>query len=331
MKNILIILGTILILVVVVFLYNQQLFVDKDNNPDQSYSQEEQEFNDSGRAKAIEDETDLWQIYDDDQSGFSIKYPHNVVFQENSNNLSLNIMTTKISELEYPGFGKEEALKNLESLSGGSYGEEFDWPLGSSKKVTRVGSKNAQDFMVLSRFEVCNVVFERRLIFYNNNYQIEITLRGDRDKIIESMPEYFKTDKENCQDERIWDFNKQNEFYFKLFQGKGSVEAQDWFDTFDDIVKTIELTSSIVDIDLIQGKWISKDDENSVIEFKGNIRKDIYDEEELDQGIFEFNQDQKKLTVTIDEDIFEYTINELTENSLIMMFLPRGNILRYTK
>ena len=44
MKNILIILGTILILVVVVFLYNQQLFVDKDNNPDQSYSQEEQEF-----------------------------------------------------------------------------------------------------------------------------------------------------------------------------------------------------------------------------------------------------------------------------------------------
>ena len=41
----------------------------------QPISDEEKEFNASGRAKAIEDETDLWMFHEDEKAGFSIKYP----------------------------------------------------------------------------------------------------------------------------------------------------------------------------------------------------------------------------------------------------------------
>lgn len=330
MKNILIILGIIFVLTIVVFLYKQQLFIENFIFSDKS--NEEQEVNNDDQIKETEDEIDSWQLYINDEAGFSIKYPQNAVFQGKlEDDLSFNVLVTNIDNLGYPGFGEEEALKNMEFLNNGEYGDEFDWPLESSKKVTKVENKNMQEFMVLGRFEVCDVVFERKLILYNNDYQIEITLRGDRDKIVESMPQYFKTDSANCEDDKIWDFDKQNEFYQELFQGKGSVVAQEWFDFFDEMVKTIEFISSSINVDLIQGRWTSLDDENSVIEFNENVKIDFYSGEEISRDPFEFKENNQYLKVVSDDDVFEYKIDELSENSLILMFLPRGNILRYTK
>jgi len=330
MRNILIILGIIFVLIIVVFLYKQQLFIENFIFSDKL--NEEQEVNNNDQIEETEDEIDSWQLHIDDKAGFSVKYPQNAVFQGGlEDDLSFNITVTHIDDLEYPGFGKEEALNNIEELNKGEYGEEFDWPLKLSKKVIRVGNKNMQGFMVLGRFEVCDVVFERRLIFYNNNYQIEITLRGDKDKIVESMSQYFKIDNLNCQDDKIWDFDKQNEFYQNLSDGKGSVVAQEWFDSFDEMVKTIEFISPSINVDLIQGKWRSLDDENSVIEFKDNIKIDFYSGEEMSRDSFEFKENNQYLKVISGNDIFEYKIDELSENSLILMFLPRGNILRYTK
>jgi len=330
MKNILIILGIIFVLTIVVFLYKQQLFIENFIFSDKS--NEEQEVNNDDQIKETEDEIDSWQLYINDEAGFSIKYPQNAVFQGKlEDDLSFNVLVTNIDNLGYPGFGEEEALKNMEFLNNGEYGDEFDWPLESSKKVTKVENKNMQEFMVLGRFEICDVVFERKLILYNNDYQIEITLRGDRDKIVESMPQYFKTDSANCEDDKIWDFDKQNEFYQELFQGKGSVVAQEWFDFFDEMVKTIEFISSSINVDLIQGRWTSLDDENSVIEFNENVKIDFYSGEEISRDPFEFKENNQYLKVVSDDDVFEYKIDELSENSLILMFLPRGNILRYTK
>ena len=122
MKKILIILPIILILIIGGFFYRQYLLTDDSGPIDKT---DEQEFNDSGRAKAIENETDLWKFYNYDKEGFSIKYP---------SELSLNIKTTQIDLLDYPGFGKQEALKNIEDLNQGNYGDDFDWPLEVSKK-----------------------------------------------------------------------------------------------------------------------------------------------------------------------------------------------------
>jgi len=39
---------------------------------------------------------------------------------------------------------------------------------------------------------------------------------------------------------KIWNFDKQAQFYQDLSQGKGSVVVQEWFDLFDEIISTIE-------------------------------------------------------------------------------------------
>jgi len=97
----------------------------------------ELEFNNSGRAKAIEGETDLWQFYEDKDTGFTIKYPHNVSLGRDDRNLALEIEVIKIDDLDYPSFDKEEVLEDIESLKEGKYGEKYghDWALPISEKV----------------------------------------------------------------------------------------------------------------------------------------------------------------------------------------------------
>ncbi|MBL7053533.1 MAG: hypothetical protein ISS02_02670 [Candidatus Portnoybacteria bacterium] len=93
----------------------------------------------------------------------------------------------------------------------------------------------------------------------------------------------------------------------------------------DEIVKSIN-------IDLIQGKWTSLDDEKSVIEFKGDIKIDSYDNNKMNEGSFEFKQDNQRLIVTdVYGEIFEYSVVELTDNILTLTYLPRGNILKYQR
>lgn len=214
---------------------------EQKNEEQNNISQEEQEFNQSGRAKAILDETDMWKIYED-KAGFSVKYPHDVNFQENQGlgHYTLTVNSQKIENLEGTmGFNKETAEKNIEFLRNGEYGITVGWPLEASKRMANLGEENAQEFMVLSRFEVCDVVFRRELYFFHNNYQISIKLDASKDEIVDAMPEYFTINRENCQDEKIWDFDKQEDFYKDIEEGSGSEIALNWFNLFNQIVKTI--------------------------------------------------------------------------------------------
>ena len=77
------------------------------------------------------------------------------------------------------------------------------------------------------------------MLFYFNNKEITITLYGPVDKLKTTMPEYFTVDEANCGMDTIWDFDKQNDFYEALANGKGSKEIQEWFDLFDQISETI--------------------------------------------------------------------------------------------
>ena len=295
-------------------------------------SDEEIEFNQSGRAKAIEDETDLWNYYEDVNACFSIKYPHNVSFGEAGDSLfHLSIKSQAVDLLEGTmGLNKETALKNIESLKQGKYGKSVDWPLEESKKVRKIGENNAQEFMVLSRFEICNVVFERKLYFFNRNHQIVITLTGPKDEIVNSVPEYFELNPENCGEEKIWNFESQKLFFQKLESNAGSEVAQNWFNLFDEIVATIILEQeSPINFDLLQGKWISIDDTNSIIEFRDNSKIDYYSDEQLFEG--DFNLDKDYLVVSSNDEVFEYRIIDLSDEILTLMFLPRGNTLRYQR
>lgn len=228
--------------------FGYQALYNKDNKNNDAgvnnLSDEEKEFNQSGRAKAIQDETDLWYYYEEPDAGFSIKHPHDISFNEQQDDLfGLYIETQKIDLLEGTmGFDKQTALKNTESLKMGEYGQDVDWPLNESKKLRKISDNiNAQEFMVLARFEVCNVVFERKLYFFNNDYQIVITLIGPRNEFINSAPEYFTTNQENCGNEKIWNMEKQKLFFENLENNAGPEIIQNWFDVFNRIIGTITL------------------------------------------------------------------------------------------
>lgn len=330
----------IYLIVLVVLLAGFGYFIFNRSNQkvsdDQEISQEEQEFNESGQAKAILDETDLWKYYESEDGGFSIKYPHDVSLNEDSENLfNLTIKVTEIDGLEGTlGFNEETALENIGYLQKGEYGENVDIPLNESKKVIKIGNTYAQEFMVLSRFEVCSVLFERKVYFFNNNKQIVITLSGPKEMIIEEMSDYFVKNSDNCGDEDIWDFDKQADFYNTLSEGNGAGTVQDWFDSFDKIVGTIEINDSLLEsFQSLQGTWTSVDDGKSVVEFSGNKVIDYYDGEKMNEGTFEINSDLNyvRLILLFDGEEYEYSILNLSEDSLILSYLARGETLEYTK
>jgi hypothetical protein len=207
-------------------------------------SEEEQVFYDSGRAKAIEKESDLWQFFESPEADFSFRYPHNVSREASeSTRLFLSIDTKAIAEMEEfapLGFGSDMALKNKEALARGEYGEGVDFSLPASQTVRNLGAVNAQDFMVLGRFEVCDKVLERKLYFFHKEHQVVITLEIPRERVASAIPELLVTNFENCGEERVWDFGKQPLFYTELVAGNGEEAIQEWFDTFEQIVETIE-------------------------------------------------------------------------------------------
>lgn len=94
---------------------------------------------------------------------------------------------------------------------------------------------------------------------------------------------------------------------------------------------------------LLQGQWISVDDEKSVIEFMGDKKIDIYDGEIMEEIIFklykelpdggvgEEDANGEYMTAEVNGDVFQYKIIDLSSTKLSLMFLPRGNILEYRR
>jgi len=203
----------------------------------------EEEFNNSGQAKAILDETDLWPIYDNFEVGFSFKYPANVNWLEKNKDetqLYVDVTLKDIGVTDIPmQLSAEDEMKTIEDLTAGEFGAVAGFSFAPSEKVKTVGFLFAQDYLVLARFEVCSVTLERKLTFYFKNKQITITLYGPVKTLKETMPEYFTVNADNCGEETIWDFDKQAELYNTLLAGEGSEEIQAWFDIFDDISETI--------------------------------------------------------------------------------------------
>jgi len=184
-----------------------------------------------------------WQTYEDKNSGFSLKYPKTIPFknQPGEDYLSLSVESRKINSLDYPmGYDKETALNDEKELAKGNYGKGPDSPLSVSKKIKNLGFGYGQDFVVLSRIDTCDVTFERKLVFYRNGYQIIVTLNGNKDNIISNNSEYFKTD-QACGNDKIWNFEKQTQFYKNLQANILSIDAKNWFNLFDDIVNTIKI------------------------------------------------------------------------------------------
>ncbi len=197
-----------------------------------------------------ESETD-WSFYEDKRAGFSLRYPKEIKMikegelLDDFEEIALSVMSRKIDSLDYPsGYNKKTALNDRGELAKGNYGKGPDWPIESSKEVRDLGEINGQEFIVLGRFEECDVIFERKLIFYHNDYQIVVTLQGNKENIISENPQYFYSKEESCGDLKIWTQTKvdpRDEFYEELKSDELDGSAQEWFVLFDEIMSTLEI------------------------------------------------------------------------------------------
>lgn len=192
----------------------------------------------------------VWHEYRNDAVGFSFSYPPNAALVETVNRqydgLQVTVDTQDIRALPQDGplnMDKTTAVANRTALASGQYGSDVDMPYPDSRLVRTVaGRVNAQDFIVLGRFEVCSVTFEHKLYFIHKDTQIIITLYGPVATIESEAPGYFTTNTTNCGSELVWDYSKQSDFYQALIHSTlTSPHAQAWQDTFNQLADTVNV------------------------------------------------------------------------------------------
>jgi hypothetical protein len=210
----------------------------------------------------IEDDvSDIGNIigFFDDETGFLLNYPSDII--SFSNNYFVNAADTgillaieikKIDELfhdEPLGYDIETSIKDEATLKEGNYGEDIDFAYEPSKKVVQIKDIYAKEFMVFGRYEICDTVFERKLIFYNNGYQVIMTLAAQKDEVIKSMPEYFVYDSINCSEELVWQRNEgknaQDDFYNAMNSGTVSKIIRNWLNSYSYIVENFQINQDL--------------------------------------------------------------------------------------
>jgi len=187
-----------------------------------------------------------WLTYKEEQTGLTLQYPPAVLLNtggKGSTQMILSVSAEFIDSIpeELPlGMGREEAIADKESLDKGVAQTVGDF--AASDALVRIGDTyNGRMTSVLSRFEVCSVIFSRKLVFYPGNYRVVVSLDGVNEAIISSMPEFFTTDPTNCGEFKIWNRNRMGEFVPTLAKGQGKGAGQAWYDTFGAIMKTITI------------------------------------------------------------------------------------------
>jgi len=189
-----------------------------------------------------------WKTYTDVEAGFSIKYPE-------SNKMEiLKEKVDSISEAPGKACDSKKSQQDEKDLNSGKFGGCASFPLKVSERVVKKTEQNIKTWMVLSAFEVCDVQFTNKAMFYNNGYQVTISFTGAKDEIISSIGEYLTTNKENCGDVKIWfdgkgSDTKQNKFYNDLRNNKITGPAATWFNTFNKIISTLEFAKTAVSDD----------------------------------------------------------------------------------
>lgn len=187
-----------------------------------------------------------WNTYRDEKAGFVLRYPTTVLANVDGKGVTQPILSISVEALaDIPeslplGMGREDALLDKARLEKGNAQTVGDF-VASDALVNIGNTYNGRMTSVLSRFEICSVIFSRSLIFYPNGYRVIITLNGNEDQIIASMPEFFTVDAKNCGEQKMWNRDVMGTFMPTLAGGKGNGAGQEWYDTFTAIIKTIEL------------------------------------------------------------------------------------------
>ena len=81
----------------------------------------------------------------------------------------------------------------------------------------------------------------------------------------------------------------------------------------------------------LQGRWVSADDKKAVIVFKDTLQQDFYAGELLSILRYWVKNDSLVTKDLATGDVFYYAIMGMTKEHLTLMYLERGNLLKYRK
>lgn len=99
-------------------------------------------------------------------------------------------------------------------------------------------------------------------------------------------------------------------------------------------------------LSMLQGRWSSLDDKKTFFQIEGDKQIDIYGRDILDTATINFYDDCPKRVTADDEkrrsgkyltvqirpgDFYCYSIEKISSQQLVLMYLPKGSILRYKK
>lgn len=197
-----------------------------------------------------------WKTYTNTETGFSLKYPDTVLFESELKGATKPVLLVSVEKLSNIAqdmplrMGRTDALK-----------EKADLEKGGGETVVKIGSLYGNLGMTLSQFEVCSVILTRSLTFYPGDYRVIISLVGPKKAIMDSMPEFFTVDKANCGTQTVWNRSNPKNFEETLAKKQGAGMAQEWYNTFDEIVKTITLTvpaiTTVAPTKTVSSDWLT--------------------------------------------------------------------------
>lgn len=176
-----------------------------------------------------------------DEAGFELYYPDNIQLG-NQLLITVNRIDSYPSTDAPLGFDQPNLLNHQKSLmEGGLDNGSIDWG-GYQKLVKLPDNIFGEESYTFARFEVCNIVFEKRLIFFKNDYFISITLKADADSITQSNPQYFtEYSAEGCLG---WKEGGMDDFYNNIDNNQDETVKQ-WLSDFDSIVNSISFFMTV--------------------------------------------------------------------------------------
>lgn len=185
-------------------------------------------------------------MFQNSQADFAFVYPHDdltlyscLCGDPEYGSLRLNVSIEEISSMQ--GTMLENAREESKALAVGDFGPDNDFSYPPSRNVIGLGGVYVKEYTVLSRYEICDVTFEKIAVFYNNGYQVKITLAADSEQIIGDVEEYFTTDEINCLEEKIWAEGKREAFYNAVASGNAGQAAGSWHSAYEDIMYLLQI------------------------------------------------------------------------------------------
>jgi len=116
--------------------------------------------------------------------------------------------------------------------------------------------------------------------------------------------------------------SKQEQQFNNSGRAKAIVDDSDMTNMTDEQKKTLRLK-------LLNGKWKSADDSKSIIVFSNDKKIDYYNGSKMNENKFKLDGDY--LLVGEGDNIFKYKLIKITGTNLELMYLPKGNLLKYSK